>query len=418
MTCEGGFVARARWSVIVTGAAVSVSVQGSELQIVGSADNDEVGVGFDAASGKFRARATDIAAGAGCVVDIPPIVVNAVAYPAGATCTISGVVTAIRADLGDGNDLLNSGVSFPDVGDDFTVPMIVDGGAGNDRLVTSSGNDVIDGGAGDDTPDGSLGDDQITGGAGDDQIYDNLGNDVISGGGDPRDFIYAFRIADGADRWSNGIASYQRRINSLSLSLDGGANDGEFGEGDNLGAGIHRVIGGDGNDAIVGSSGADILEGWLGNNRLDGRAGADILIGDRNRGFVKMPPPGLVPPIGVALGTQANLLIGGPGADRLFGDVGPDRLLGGSGADGSPVAAVPTYSSVVVARIGSLAGTRRISCSGAMASSTASRAGRAATGSAPPIVDGGPTDSISAGRPGTDARSGRTVCGSDDARRP
>lgn len=150
MTCEGGFVARARWSVIVTaaigavaapvaGAAVSVSVQGSELQIVGSADNDEVGVGFDAASGKFRARATDIAAGAGCVVDIPPIVVKAVAYPTGATCTIPGVVTAIHAELGDGNDLLNSGVSFPDVGDDFTVPMIVDGGAGNDRLVTSSG---------------------------------------------------------------------------------------------------------------------------------------------------------------------------------------------------------------------------------------------------------------------------------------
>ncbi len=337
-------MARARWYVIVTaaivavaapvaGAAVSVSVQGSELRIVGSADNDEVGVGFDAASGKFRARATDIAAGAGCVVDIPPVVVNAVAYPAGATCTIPGGVTAIRADLGDGNDLLNSGVSFPDVGDEFTVPMIVDGGAGNDRLVTSSGNDVIDGGAGDDTPDGSLGDDQITGGAGDDQIYDNLGNDVISGGGDPRDFIYAFRIADGADRWSNGIASYQRRTNSLSLSLDGGANDGEFGEGDNLGAGIHRVIGGDGNDAIVGSSGADILEGWLGNNRLDGRAGADILIGDRNRGFVKMSPPGLVPPTDVPLGTQANLLIGGPGADQLFGDVGPDRLLGGSGAD-------------------------------------------------------------------------------------
>ena len=74
----------------VAGAAVSVSVQDSELRIVGSADNDEVGVGFDAATGLFRVRATDIAVGAGCVGDIPAVVVNAVAYPAGATCTIPG----------------------------------------------------------------------------------------------------------------------------------------------------------------------------------------------------------------------------------------------------------------------------------------------------------------------------------------
>ena len=317
----------------VAGAAVSVSVQDSELRIVGSADNDEVGVGFDAATGLFRVRATDIAVGAGCVGDIPAVVVNAVAYPAGATCTIPGGATVIRVDLGAGIDLLNSGLSFPGVGDDFTVPMIVNGGDDNDRLVTSSGNDVINGGAGNDTPDGSLGDDQINGGPGEDQINDHLGNDVIDGGGDPRDFIQAFLVADGADRWSNGIASYQRRKNALSITLDGTANDGELGEGDNLGPGILRVIGGEGDDTMVGGSGADILEGWLGSNRLDGRAGADILIGDRNRGFVDMPPPRLVSSIAIAPTTRANLLIGGPGADLLFGDTGPDKLTGGSGAD-------------------------------------------------------------------------------------
>lgn len=335
---------RSRWSVVVlavlcaiaapvAGAAVSVSVQGSELRIVGSADNDEVGVGFDAATGLFRARATDIAVGAGCVADIPAVEVNAVAYPPGATCTISGGATAILADLGAGNDLLNTGPYFPGVGDEFTVPMIVTGGDNNDRLVTSYGNDVINGGAGDDTPDGSLGDDQINGGAGNDQINDHLGNDVIDGGGDARDFIQAFLVVDGADRWSNGVASYQRRRNVLSITLDGTANDGELGEGDNLGPGIRRVIGGEGDDTIVGGSGADILEGWLGSNRLDGRAGADILIGDRNRGFVDIPPPRLVSSIVVAPVTRTNLLIGGPGADQIFGDTGPDKLTGGSGAD-------------------------------------------------------------------------------------
>ncbi len=334
---------RTRWCVILTaalgaiaapvaGAAVSVSVQGSELRIVGTSENEEVGVGFDATSGTFKARATDIAAGAGCVANIPAAVVNAISFPAGATCTIPGA-SAIRADLGDGNDLFVSGTAMPNVGDEFTVPMFVNGGAGNDRIVTSGGNDVIDAGPGDDTPDGSLGDDQITGGPGDDQISDNLGNDVIVGGGDPRDFIYALASPDGADRWDGGIASYQRRVNGLNLSIDGRANDGELGEGDNLGPGIFRIIGGDGSDVIAGGPRADIIEGRLGDNRIDGRGGADILIGDRNRGFVKIPPPGRDFPTSVVPGRRANTLLGGSGADRLFGDAGPDKLNGGSGAD-------------------------------------------------------------------------------------
>ena len=338
-----GFVVRTRWCVILTlalgavaapvaAATVSVRVQGSELLITGGSDNEQVGVGFDATSGTFKARATDIAVGPGCAQDIPEAVVNATLFPRGATCTIPGA-TAIRAELGDGNDLFISGTAMPNVGDEFAVAMFVNGGPGNDRIVTSGGNDVIDGGPGDDTPDGSLGDDQITGGAGDDQISDNLGNDVIVGGGDPRDFIYAMASPDGADRWNGGIASYQRRVNGLNLSIDGRANDGEVGEGDNLGSGIFRIIGGDASDVITGGPRADIIEGRLGNNRIDGRGGADILIGDRNRGFVKIPPPGREFATGVPTGTRANTLLGGSGADRLFGDAGPDKLNGGSGVD-------------------------------------------------------------------------------------
>jgi Ca2+-binding RTX toxin-like protein len=314
------------------GAAVSVRVQGSELLIAGTSENEEFGVGFDAASGTLKTRATDIAAGAGCVANIPAAVMNGVSFPAGATCTVPGA-TAVRADLGDGNDLFVSGTAMPNVGDEMTIPMFVNGGSGNDRIVTSGGNDVIDSGPGDDTPDGSLGDDQITGGPGDDQISDNLGNDVIVGGGDPRDFIYALPSADGADRWDGGIAVYLRRVNGVNLSIDGRANDGEFGEGDNLGPGIFRIIGGDGSDVITGGPRADIIEGRLGDNRIDGRGGADILIADRNRGFVKIPPPGRDVPTGVVPGRRANRLLGGSGADRLFGDAGPDKLNGGSGPD-------------------------------------------------------------------------------------
>lgn len=336
---------RMKWCVVASiavacggsslaGAAVPVAVNGTELSITGSKNDDEVGIGIDPVTGVVRVRATDVVAGAGCIADIPPTVVNAVNFPGGVTCTLAAGPTAIRASLGDGNDLLSAGDAFPGVGAAFTVPMFVNGDGGNDRIVTSSGNDVIDSGPGDDTPDGSLGDDQINGGPGDDQIYDNLGNDVISGGGDPRDFIYAFSSADGADRWSQGIASYQRRAAALRLSLDGVANDGEPGESDNLGPGITRVIGGDGADVIIGNARANIIEGGPGNNVIDGRAGSDILIADRNRRFVALEPPGLdrtAPPGAPSRG--ANLLMGGAGSDRLFGSRGNDRLLGGSGAD-------------------------------------------------------------------------------------
>ncbi|MBZ9539959.1 DUF4214 domain-containing protein [Modicisalibacter tunisiensis] len=79
--------------------------------------------------------------------------------------------------------------------DQFTVDgdhnTTIDGGLGDDTLITTGGddsvsggkgNDTIDAGAGSDTVRGGTGDDSIDGGAGSDTIHGGAGNDSIAGG--------------------------------------------------------------------------------------------------------------------------------------------------------------------------------------------------------------------------------------------
>jgi Ca2+-binding RTX toxin-like protein len=98
------------------------------------------------------------------------------------------------------------------------------------------------------------------------------------------------------------------------VTLDGAANDGAVGEGDNAGPGndVETLEGGFANDLLVGNGGA---------NRLDGMGGADAILGLAG----------------------ADLIIGGGGADMLTGGAGPDTfeadddlvdaVFGGAGFD-------------------------------------------------------------------------------------
>ncbi|PSB50091.1 peptidylprolyl isomerase [filamentous cyanobacterium Phorm 6] len=76
-------------------------------------------------------------------------------------------------------------------------------------------------------------------------------------------------------------------------------------------AGDDFLRGGKGNDLISGGVGNDIINGNLGDDNLDGGAGNDFLRGGRGN----------------------DVLIGGDGNDILVGDLGSDTLTGGSGAD-------------------------------------------------------------------------------------
>ena len=77
----------------------------------------------------------------------------------------------------------------------------------------------------------------------------------------------------GADMMDGGTgvdtASYATRILDLNVTaFDGVANDGEAGEGDNVLNSVENVVGGKGNDSLVGNASDNLLAGNGGNDTL------------------------------------------------------------------------------------------------------------------------------------------------------
>lgn len=87
-----------------------------------------------------------------------------------------GNYDTVVADLGDGDDEFNATFSLLDEVD-------VKGGDGDDELWSGYADVArLDGGAGDDVLDGTDGDDRLTGGPGDDKLDGDDGSDVVDGG--------------------------------------------------------------------------------------------------------------------------------------------------------------------------------------------------------------------------------------------
>ena len=124
---------------------------------------------------------------------------------------------------------------------------------------------------------------------------------------------------------------YSGTTDDLTVDLDNQADDGTPGEGDNVRSDVEDIVGGDGNDKLVGSSrpnelegglGADLLFGMKGGDGLLGQAGADKLVG----------------------GKAPDLLDGGAAADRLFArDGGRDEARCGSAVDRLKADRVDSY---------------------------------------------------------------------------
>ena len=203
----------------------------------------------------------------------------------------------ITVSLGEGIDLY----AGPSSG--TTPPASVDGGGGNDVLDGGAQADVLRGGPGQDTINGRSGADRLYGDDGDDDLKgdggDAPGADLVDGGG-------------GIDT----INGEWEGSTPIDVSLDGVANDGRSGEGDNVTnvekiwtTARGKVAGSAGNDdiylfpaasgsTILGLGGDDVVKGGDGDETIDGGAGADSVIGGRGN----------------------DTLIGGAGPDRIFGD--------------------------------------------------------------------------------------------------
>jgi Ca2+-binding RTX toxin-like protein len=245
---------------------------------------------------------------------------NLVGGPAGDTITGSDAGNALDGGGGDdavrslgGDDQLTGG---DDAGNDSLA-----GGDGNDRATGGAGDDALEGDAGDDTLEGSGGSDSesggpgidaMAGGAGTDDMSGGPGNDAMRGadaggvGGDGEDKIRGDEGKDalsgeggddklaggaGADSLAGGPgeddADYTGATAALKVTLDGRANDGARGEGDNVRTDVENVAGGDAGVTITGAAGANRLTGGAGEDYADGASGPDSLTGGRNHDFLR-----------------------------------------------------------------------------------------------------------------------------------
>ncbi len=254
----------------------------------------------------------------------------------------------------------------------------IEGTAGDDVILLGDGHDVADGKGGNDSICGGRGDDQLLGGEGNDRIkggsggWDRLfgeegadfltsssgdpisggpGDDVLKGGyrlkGGSGDDLY--KPASSATIWegrgndhvmkpSSGCCwvtlSYQFSHTDMTVDLSEGW---ARGQGHDTFEGIHSVIGGHGDDLLLGSSMKDSLSGGTGSDRIYGYGGNDRL--DDFESYEEDSWDDLLvggagdDRIGLAYTPGNDLVRAGKGDDHILGGGGRDRINGGPGSD-------------------------------------------------------------------------------------
>lgn len=271
------------------------------------------------ASKTWDGAAITLDSGAGDAVAVLPAGCDGGTFHGSNVVTCTGA-TAIRADLGDGDDI-------GQVGEAIGVPVAISAGPGNDLLEGSEQADLLDGGPGDDRAIGGDGADTLRGGDGADTLEGRGGADLLEGGAgedtlSPDGFEFpAADTVDGGPGVDVVTADYASRFSDarplVAITLAGGADDGRPGEGDDL-RGVERVVlgiggsftGTDGaeelrlmqvgaDSALTGHGGADRLRGGDGADRIDGGAGDDALDG----------------------GFGDDVIVGGPGRDTISADL-------------------------------------------------------------------------------------------------
>ncbi len=177
----------------------------------------------------------------------------------------SGVIDRLNLADGHANFTYTNGVMRVLVYNTSDVLMHgnVEGWDANDSLVGTAVDDYLGGKLGNDTLSGLAGNDEMEGGDGNDLLIGGAGNDTLWGGA-------------GTD-----TVSYTGANGSVSVNLlaGTGAGVGATNVGNDTLFDIERATGGNGNDTLLGSAGANVLNGGAGNDTLVGDAGNDSLLG-------------------------------------------------------------------------------------------------------------------------------------------
>jgi Ca2+-binding RTX toxin-like protein len=186
---------------------------------------------------------------------------------------------------GPGADDLNggTGVDTADYSPDSTpVTVTVDGTADdgtageNDNVKTDI--EAVLGGTSDDTITGSTADNVLFGGPGNDTLTGGDGNDLFDGETPGTCCSIGADTFNGGD--GNDTVSYHSHGSSIIADIDGVADDGQTGEGDNVKGSVENLFGGSGFDTLVGSGAGNVIAGSFGSDTLDGGNGADLLAGE------------------------------------------------------------------------------------------------------------------------------------------
>ncbi|HKQ49821.1 MAG TPA: calcium-binding protein [Phycisphaerae bacterium] len=193
---------------------------------------------------------------------------------------------------------------------------------------------TLDGGAGDDILHGSLGNDSMIGGDNDDVMFGGAGSDGLDGG------LGENLLFGGGNNFSSGIVSVfgDDSANTITISRDPGGNilaDGVpipgatvantslirvFGRGGDDTISLNEsngalpaaaLYGGAGMDTLASGSGADLVFGGIDSDTLLAKGGFDFAFG----------------------GAGDDTLTGGDADDQAFGEGGDDRLIWNPGDD-------------------------------------------------------------------------------------
>src|SRR4051794_34372387 len=181
-------------------AAGTVSTNGSRVTYTGSAGNDSVKAIYWASDDEIGgAPSVVIVADSALVNGSPGVCVQHSGAPEQISCPRPSSGTLL--DLGAGDD--------EGTGEDGDETIL--GGDGNDHIEGGQGNDTLDGGAGNDGFEGTTLDGRADRRTGADSITGGPGEDYVS---------------------------YIDTSTAVNVSLDGVANDGPPGEGDNVGTDV------------------------------------------------------------------------------------------------------------------------------------------------------------------------------------
>jgi Ca2+-binding RTX toxin-like protein len=156
-------------------------------------------------------------------------------------------------------------------------PVLILGGAGNDRLIGSGGNDELRGGAGNDILDGGAGDDLLLGESGNDQLLGGAGRDVLIGG------LGVDRLLgqNDDDILIGGSTTHDNNAAALNLILA------EWRSSDDFNTRIAKLSGSLNRATVIDDKACDTLDGGAGRDWL-----LDFLLADTIASFNSNPTGG------------------------------------------------------------------------------------------------------------------------------